>query len=194
MGNLLTIQSPLGKFIYLIYIFFFLQRHTHRFVDKSIEALRLRYIYWNMEFRLFHQREIYLTPKVLTPNILISSLIMIYFELRWYFFSFLATGIPYAISTQRLRMTPLRCMVVIFLSFHLYVNLLMFVLFINICMLFIMNAKKCSNTKNNRAIEFRKCICIKTMERNQTFNQDHWIRKDKGVSLSAAKKNNLDGK
>lgn len=49
-------------------------------------------------------------------------------------------------------------------------------------------------TKNNRAIEFRKCICIKTMERNQTFNQDHWIRKDKGVSLSAAKKNNLDGK
>lgn len=32
------------------------------------------------------------------------------------------------------------------------------------------------------------------MERNQTFNQDHWIRKDKGVSLSAAKKNNLDGK
>lgn len=49
-------------------------------------------------------------------------------------------------------------------------------------------------TKNNRAIEIRKCICIKTMERNQTFNQDHWIRKDKGVSLSAAKKNNLDGK
>lgn len=47
-------------------------------------------------------------------------------------------------------------------------------------------------TKNNRAIEFRKCIGIKTMERNQTFNQDHWIRKDKGVSLSAAKKNNLE--
>lgn len=46
-------------------------------------------------------------------------------------------------------------------------------------------------TKNNRAIVFRKCICIKTMERNQTFNQDHWIRKDKGVSLSAAKKKTL---